>query len=128
MNRRDFLAGGSLVGLPFQAAAMPQTAPRYTGKPELTITDVQAFVVNAGRNYVYVKVSTDSGLHGWGEAYSAGPDEATAATVRDFKDWLVGKDPRNVEYLWATLYNFTRFPRRRCAATRPPTPPTMRSG
>jgi len=22
----------------------------------------------------------------------------------------VGKDPRNVEYLWATMYNFTRFP------------------
>ena len=111
MNRRDFLAGGSLVGLPFQAAAMPQApAPAYTGKPALKITDVQAFIVNAGRNYVYVKVSTDAGLHGWGEAYSAGPDEATAATVRDFKDWLVGKDPRNVEYLWATMYNFTRFP------------------
>src|SRR5215831_19200991 len=111
MNRRDFLSAGSLVGLPFQqAAAMPQAAPRYTGKPELTITDVQAFVVNAGRNYVYVKVSTNAGIHGWGEAYSAGPDEATAATVHDFKEWLMGKDPRNVEYLWATMYNFTRFP------------------
>ena len=22
----------------------------------------------------------------------------------------MGKDPRNVEYLWATMYNFTRFP------------------
>src|ERR1700674_4783087 len=110
MKRRDFLAGGSLVGLPFQAAAMPQMAPVYTGKPALKITDVQAFVVNAGRNYVYVKVSTDQGIHGWGEAYSAGPDEATAATIRDFKEWLVGKDPSNVEYLWATMYNFTRFP------------------
>jgi len=71
---------------------------------------VQAFLVYAGRNYVYVKVSTDQGIHGWGEAYSAGPDEATLATVKDFKDWLIGKDPRNVEYLWATMYNFTRFP------------------
>jgi galactonate dehydratase len=32
------------------------------------------------------------------------------ATILDFKSWLVGKDPRNVEYLWATMYNFTRFP------------------
>jgi galactonate dehydratase len=39
-----------------------------------------------------------------------GPDEATVATIKDFKGWLVGKDPRNVEYLWATMYNFTRFP------------------
>ena len=110
MNRRDFLAG-TTVGIPFQAAVAQQVPPpRYTGRPELKITDVQAFLVNAGRNYVYVKVSTDQGIHGWGEAYSAGPDEATVATVRDFKEWLVGKDPRNVEYLWATMYNFTRFP------------------
>lgn len=110
MNRRDFISTGALAGLPLEGAATQQNPPRYTGKPELKITDVQAFLVNAGRTYVYVKVSTDQGIHGWGEAYSAGPDEATAATVRDFKEWLVGKDPRNVEYLWATMYNFTRFP------------------
>ena len=109
MNRRDFISG-TAVGIPFQAAVAQTSPPRYTGKPELKITDVQAFLVNAGRNYVYVKVSTDQGIHGWGEAYSAGPDQATVATVADFKDWLVGKDPRNIEYLWATLYNFTRFP------------------
>jgi len=112
MKRREFFAASASAGLSLQAAAAQnQTpSPRYTGKPALKITDVQAFVVNAGRNYVFVKISTDQGIHGWGEAYSAGPDEATAATVRDFKDWLVGKDPRNVEYLWATMYNFTRFP------------------
>jgi galactonate dehydratase len=110
MKRRDFLAQGAALGLPLEAVAMQQNPPRYTGKPQLKITNVQPFLVNAGRTYVYVKVSTDQGIHGWGEAYSAGPDEATAATIRDFKDWLVGKDPRNVEYLWATMYNFTRFP------------------
>jgi galactonate dehydratase len=122
MKRREFLAGIAGAGLPFQLGALQrgsrqqgagqqQDSPRYRGgKPDLKITDVQPFVVNAGRNYVYVKISTDQGIHGWGEAYSAGPDEATAATVRDFKEWLVGKDPRNIEYLWATMYNFTRFP------------------
>ena len=110
MQRRDFLAQGAAFGMPLEAALMQQNPPRYTGKPELKITDVQVFLVGAGRTYVYVKVLTDQGIHGWGEAYSAGPDEATAATVRDFKSWLVGKDPRNVEYLWATMYNFTRFP------------------
>jgi len=112
MNRRSFLAGTAAT-LPLQARAMQRAeqppAPRYTGKP-LKITDVQAWIVNAGRNYVYVKISTDQGIHGWGEAYSAGPDQATLDTILDFKSWLVGKDPRNVEYLWATMYNFTRFP------------------
>jgi galactonate dehydratase len=114
MNRRRFWATAGGLGLSARGAfgqkAPEPPSPRYTGKPQLKITDVQAFIVNAGRNYVYVKVSTDQGIHGWGEAYSAGPDEATVATVKDFKDWLMGKDPRNVEYLWATMYNFTRFP------------------
>src|SRR5579862_4741823 len=110
MNRRDFISGTAAVGIPFQTALAQTSPPRYTGKPELKITDVEAFIVNLGRNYVYVKVSTDQGIYGWGEAYSAGPDEATVATVRDFREWLLGKDPRNVEYLWATMYNFTRFP------------------
>jgi galactonate dehydratase len=94
-----------------QAQAMSQSAPRYSGKPALKIADVQSFLVSVGgRNLHFVKVSTDAGIHGFGEAYSVGPDEAVVATIKDFKSWLVGKDPRNVEYLWATMYNFTRFP------------------
>lgn len=111
MKRRDFLVQGGTIGLPLQAQAMSQASPRYTGKPELKITDIQSFLVNAGgRNLCFVKVLTDAGIYGFGEAYSVGPDEATVATIKDFKGWLLGKDPRNVEYLWATMYNFTRFP------------------
>jgi galactonate dehydratase len=107
MNRRDFLAQGGAVGLPLAA----QAAPRYSGKPQLKITDIQAHLVSvSNRNLCFVKVLTDGGITGWGEAYSVGPDEATVATIKDFKSWLTGKDPRNVEYLWATMYNFTRFP------------------
>lgn len=107
MNRRDFLSHTTAAGLPLAA----QTGPRYTGKPALKITDIQSTLVGVGsRNLCFVKVLTDQGIHGFGEAYSVGPDEATVATIKDFKSWLVGKDPRNVEYLWATMYNFTRFP------------------
>ena len=109
MNRRDFLASGG--GLPFAAQPLAQTEPRYSGKPALKITGIQTTLAGVGgRNLCFVKVLTDAGIHGWGEAYSVGPDEATVATIRDFQGWLVGKDPRNVEYLWATMYNFTRFP------------------
>ena len=55
-------------------------------------------------------METDQGIHGIGEAYSCGPDEATVATINDFKRWLVGQDPRNIEHLWAMMINFTRFP------------------
>jgi galactonate dehydratase len=106
MNRRDFLAHSGITGVALQAQP-----PRYSGRPALKIADVEAHLVGIGsRNLCFVKVTTDAGIAGWGEAYSVGPDEATVATVKDFKGWLVGKDPRNVEYLWATMYNFTRFP------------------
>src|ERR1700751_376156 len=109
MNRRDFINAGAM-SLPLQVNALAQT-PRATGNGSLKITDIQSFLVSAGgRNLCFVKILTDQGITGWGEAYSVGPDEATVATIRDFKGWLGGKDPRNVEYLWATMYNFTRFP------------------
>jgi galactonate dehydratase len=109
MNRRDFINAGAMA-LPLQVNALAQT-PRATGNGNLKITDIQSFLVDAGgRNLCFVKILTDQGLIGWGEAYSVGPDEATVATIKDFKSWLVGKDPRNVEYLWSIMYNFTRFP------------------
>jgi galactonate dehydratase len=111
MKRREFLMQGGALGFPLAPQAMAQAAPRYTGKPALKITDIQSFLVyTGGRNLCFVKVLTDQGITGWGEAYSVGPDEATVATIKDFKSWLTGQDPRNVEYLWATMYNFTRFP------------------
>lgn len=77
----------------------------------MRIRDIQTFLSSTGnRNLVFVKILTDEGLHGIGEAYSVGPDLATKAAIDYFKEWLVGEDPTNVEYLWAKMYNFSRFP------------------
>jgi len=104
MKRRAFLSG---------AAGAPALQPlaQSGSRGAMKITDIKTFLAGVGgRNLVFVKVETDQGIHGIGEAYSCGPDEATVAVVRDFKSWLVGQDPRNIEHLWATMYNFTRFP------------------
>lgn len=77
----------------------------------MKITRIETFLVReAHRNLVFVKVHTDEGLHGIGEAYSCGPDDATALVIRHFEEWLVGEDPRNVEHLWQLMYNGSRFP------------------
>lgn len=77
----------------------------------MKITDIKTYVVNPfHRNYIYVKVETDEGLYGVGEAYSCGPDLATYECIQYFKDWLIGQDPTRPEYLWQMLYNYTRFP------------------
>ena len=62
----------------------------------MKITSVETFIAGLDRrNYLFVRVQTDEGIHGIGEAYSCGLDDATAA-VADFETWLVGKDPRDV--------------------------------
>jgi galactonate dehydratase len=75
------------------------------------IARIETFLVRPdARNYVFVRVHTDEGLYGVGEAYSAGPDDAVAAVIADFEQWLVGRDPRDVEFLWQLMYNASRFP------------------
>jgi len=113
MKRREFLHSTGLVSaaLPAMAAPLLQAPAQVGTRPAIRITDIKTYLVGVGsRNLVFVKVETDQGIHGIGEAYSCGPDEATVAVINDFKRWLVGQDPRNIEHLWATMYNFTRFP------------------
>src|SRR5262245_40158370 len=74
----------------------------------MKITDIQTFQV--GNTCVLLRVLTDVHLHGTGEAYRIGPDEAVVKTIHYFKDWLVGQDPMRIEYLWRLLYNGSRFP------------------
>ena len=77
----------------------------------MKISAIETFLVhNNWSNFLFVKVHTDEGLHGIGEAYMAGPDEAVVAVIRDFESWLVGRDPCRIERLWALMYNGSRFP------------------
>jgi galactonate dehydratase len=77
----------------------------------MRITKIDTFLVNVGnRNWPFVKVSTDEGIYGVGEAYSCGPDKATVEVIRDFESWLIGRDPRNIEGLWHLMYAGSRFP------------------
>jgi galactonate dehydratase len=77
----------------------------------MKITKIDTHLVNMGhRNIPYVKVHTDEGIHGIGEAYSCGPDKATVEVIRDFEEWLIGRDPRDVEGLWNLMYAGSRFP------------------
>lgn len=62
------------------------------------------------RNLIFLEVTTDAGITGIGEAYSVGPDDAVPAVAKQFESWIIGKDPRNIEECWQTMYNFSRFP------------------
>jgi len=67
-----------------------------------------------GRYWILVKVSTDTGLTGWGECYAAsiGP-EAMEAVIRDvFTRHMLDENPENIERMFRRVYSsgFTQRP------------------
>lgn len=77
----------------------------------MKIDGIETYLVRLNnRNIPYVRVRTDEGFHGIGEAYSAGPDLATIKAIEDFAEWLLGRDPLDTEGLWQLMYAGSRFP------------------
>lgn len=68
----------------------------------MKITKVETFHVKP--RWIFVKVSTDEGIIGWGEADLEGRNLVTAAAVDSLKDMIIGEDPRNIEYLYKLMY------------------------
>jgi len=64
----------------------------------LKITDVEPIIVDAGwQLWIFVKVTTDEEIVGWGECSQPRAPFAVAAAVKDFKPVIMDKDPRSFE-------------------------------
>lgn len=71
----------------------------------MKVTDVQTFVVDAFRtNWVFVKVLTDEGISGVGEATLEYKEKALLGAVEHIREYLVGKNPLDIEKHWHTIY------------------------
>ena len=54
--------------------------------------------------WLFLKIETDEGITGWGEPVVEGRAHTVAAASRSLSDYLVGKDPRNIEDHWQVMY------------------------
>ena len=71
----------------------------------MKVTDIKVFPVDCYRtNWVFVKVYTDEGIDGVGEATLEYKEKALIGAVEHIKEYLVGKDPRQIELHWHTIY------------------------
>lgn len=86
----------------------------------MKITDVKTWVVGnpppgiGGKYFIFVRLTTDGGVTGYGEAYNAtfGP-RVTAAMIEDCAGrYLVGRDPHDIETFFRRAYSsgFTQRP------------------
>ena len=77
----------------------------------MKITAIKTFVARFGnRPRALIKVETDEGLHGWGEAYSTGPDLSVEPVADYLFEMIKGEDPRRIEYIMMKLMQQFRFP------------------
>ena len=68
----------------------------------MKITELELFTLPP--RWLFLKVSTDAGLAGWGEPIVEGQAGTVRGAVRDMADYLLGRDPRQVEDIWQTLF------------------------
>jgi galactonate dehydratase len=68
----------------------------------MKITQIELFEVPP--RWLFVKVSTDEGLAGWGEPVVEGHASTVAAAVLEMEDFLIGRDPMQIQDIWQTLY------------------------
>jgi galactonate dehydratase len=104
-TRRALLSAAGRLGsgwfaLPALAQAMQQTTSPYS-RPKLKITDVRTAQIRAHGYQVHVRVYTDQGIFGHGEATDAAVGAPPLVDV--FRRFLVGQDPLNVDYLFERI-------------------------
>src|SRR5262245_14234391 len=86
----------------------------------MKITGLKVFLVNPGqrvkygtgwgKNLVLVKIYTDGGFDGLGEAFATGKAKTTEAALYEYERWLVGKDPTEIVRHWYAYYRGSRYP------------------
>jgi mannonate dehydratase len=69
------------------------------------ITDAKVMVCCPGRNFVTLKISTDEGIYGLGDATLNGRELAVVSYLKDHVvPCIIGRDPFETEDIWQYLY------------------------
>ncbi|MCE2946817.1 MAG: mandelate racemase/muconate lactonizing enzyme family protein [Betaproteobacteria bacterium] len=80
----------------------------------MKITRIKHYAVHPGwrKNLIFVKVETDEGIHGWGEAYSQyDRDKAVCAQLDSLSPYLIGRNPFDIKHF--TKFAFDDYAARR---------------
>jgi mannonate dehydratase len=71
----------------------------------MRIVDAKVIVCCPGRNFVTLKITTEDGVHGLGDATLNGRELSVASYLRDhLAPLLIGRDARRIEDTWQYLY------------------------
>lgn len=102
INRKQFIAAAAgLTGGAILPGKLSAGTTLQIPAGQVKITDVKPYVFKSA---TYVKIETDVGISGWGEADHDYP-KLTAAVIDEICDKeLEGKDPFDSERIWHTIF------------------------
>ncbi len=98
---RGLLGGSAALGLNASWAAKRTDAAQIGPKDNIKVTKIESFVLR--NSWVFVKISTDAGITGWGEMLKDDA-KACAAGALEVGDYLIGKDPLRVAFHWQAIH------------------------
>ena len=90
----------SAFSLPALAGAVETNSSPYR-RPKLKITDVRTAQVMVHGPQTHVRIYTDQGIYGQGEATDAAV--GAPSLIRGWRRMLIGSDPLNVEAIWERI-------------------------
>ena len=105
-NRRTWLQSllygpAALFSLEAFNAKRCDAAAAIGPNDNIKVTKIESFVLK--NTWVFVKISTDAGVTGWGEMLKDDA-KACAAGALEVSNYLVGKDPRRVAFHWQAIH------------------------
>lgn len=68
----------------------------------MKIANIHTYLVRP--RWCFVEIETDDGLTGWGEAVIEGKASTVKACVEEMTEYLIGRNPHDIEDIWTTLY------------------------
>lgn len=81
----------------------------------MEITEVKTYLVHPGvgaKNWLFVKLETDAGIHGWGECYTqADRDRSIECHIQELGRYLIGRSPFEIKQF--TFQAYTDFASKR---------------
>jgi len=105
VDRRSAIRGlvgtGALLGLDEAFTAEPSPAAPVGPNDNVKVTKLETFVLK--NSWVFVKISTDAGIVGWGEMLKDDA-KACAAGAQEVGRYLVGQDPCRVVFHWQAIH------------------------
>jgi galactonate dehydratase len=82
----------------------------HAGGHAMRITGLRTYKAFVNwRNWVFVRLYTDKGITGIGEATLHGNAQAVEAAIHEMESYLVGQDPFGIERHWQAIYHGRRW-------------------